>query len=282
MISASRFIYEIALNLTMIESDPVQTADIPYPPPSHASLTLAPLAINLKCTPVPVADWPTLPLAGLLLAPINADHSRSDFPARDLDFVPPSALRAGCSALRGRRVHRAGEGHLHNLPWSLDRDGRGVIRPGDTGVILLSWCSVIMNRNTLPFNVWKLLLNTKQETIEIAFFLVWYHAMYCWHLQLLRHITFLNDTKFAPAAQRVWRVNISHCALRHIFHQTEPTAPSPACGVSPGVARGLHQGWSHHIRPCIIQCPLCPGRASMSGDNIWCLNADETFVVFKW
>ena len=201
MISVSRFIYEIALNLTMIESDPVQTADIPYPPPSHASLTLAPLAINLKCTPVPVPDWPTLPQPSLLLAPINADHSRSDFPARDLDFVPPSALRAGCSALRGRRVHRAGEGHLHNLPWSLDRDGRGVIRPGDTGVILLSWCSVIMNRNTLPFNVWKLLLNTKQETIEIAFFLVWYHAMYCWHLQLLRHITFLNDTKFAPAAK---------------------------------------------------------------------------------
>ena len=92
MISVSRFIYEIALNLTMIESDPVQTPDIPYPPPSHASLTLAPLAINLKCTRIPGPDWPTLPLAGLLLAPINADHSRSDFPARDLDFVPPSAL----------------------------------------------------------------------------------------------------------------------------------------------------------------------------------------------
>ena len=43
MISVSRSIYEIALNLTMIESDPVQTAHIPYPPPSHASLTLAPL-----------------------------------------------------------------------------------------------------------------------------------------------------------------------------------------------------------------------------------------------
>ena len=179
----------------------------------------------------------------------------------------PSLLAAVHSG--GRRV-RAGEGHLHNLPRSLDREGTDQSR--DTELILLTWCSVIMNRNTLPFNVWKLLLNTKQETIEIAFFLVSYHAMYCWHLQLLRHITFLNDTKFAPAAQSRGSgvVNISHCALRHIFHQTELTAPPPPPGqgwalVLPG---GSHCTRGGHIRPGIIQCPLCPGRASMSGEDI--------------
>ena len=31
----------------------------------------------------------------LSLAPINADHSRSDFPARDLDFVSPGRCTEG-------------------------------------------------------------------------------------------------------------------------------------------------------------------------------------------
>ena len=182
----------LALNLTMIEFDPVQTVlltspilhpPIPFPlprsPPAHSFLYEMHSDTRLW-----LANAAHPPLS---LAPINADHSRSDFPARDLDFVPPSVLPAGCCALGGAEgASRRGS------PSQL----AAIIRQGgdwsEQGHRANTWCSVIMNRNTLPFNVWKLLLNTKQETIEIAFFLVLYHAMYCWHLQLLRHITFLN------------------------------------------------------------------------------------------
>ena len=107
----------------MIESDPVQTVS-PTSSPLLPSLRLL-LPINLKCTQILDSDWPPAPQSGLLLAPITADHSRSDFPARDLDFVSRPCPAWGGEAEGARR----GEGHLHNLPGSqsLDFDGRGLI-----------------------------------------------------------------------------------------------------------------------------------------------------------
>ena len=82
----------LALNLTMIEFDPVQTVLLTSPilhPPIPFPLPRSPPADSFLYE---MHSDTRLWLANaahprLSLAPINADHSRSDFPARDLDFV---------------------------------------------------------------------------------------------------------------------------------------------------------------------------------------------------
>ena len=99
----------------MIESDTVQTMSPTSSP--HPPMHMLPP----PCTPPPASPPPEAPQSGLLLAPITADHSRSDFPARDLDFVsrpcPAWAPVQWGGEAEGARRGKARRGSPSQLAW---------------------------------------------------------------------------------------------------------------------------------------------------------------------